>query len=62
MSRGGGFQLQDQAMTPLQIAVEALKDIARGRPELDDWGDCDPQRLAKAALRRIHRVVKKRRR
>jgi hypothetical protein len=37
-------------MTPLQIAVEALMDIAAGRAELDDWGDYNPQRIARAAL------------
>jgi hypothetical protein len=40
-------------LAALQLAVDALKDIAAGRPELDDWGDHDPTRIAKAALRRL---------
>lgn len=46
-------------MTQLEIAVEALKDIAAGRPERDDWNDCDPQRIARRALRRIRSKASK---
>lgn len=47
-------------MTTLEIAVEALKDIAAGRPELDEWGDHDPVKIARRALRRIRTARSKR--
>jgi len=45
----------------METAVEALRDIAAGRPELDDWGDHDPQRIARNALRRIRAATKQQR-
>lgn len=42
----------------LKVAIEALEDIAAGRPELDDWNDYNPQRIARHALRCIRRSSK----
>ena len=42
-----------------KIATDALKDIAAGRPELDEWGDADPMKIAKKALRQMKASVKK---
>jgi hypothetical protein len=40
--------------TKLQIAIEALEDIARPKPPLyDEWGDFTPAKVASRALKRI---------